>query len=84
MQIVEEESEAKGCSETEENGSCLNPGEISMSEVLSSILSVPVSSIPLSVHFMHINLGSAAFILRYIISVVHLPDQLCYGAIQRG
>ncbi|KAG7012672.1 C2 and GRAM domain-containing protein, partial [Cucurbita argyrosperma subsp. argyrosperma] len=40
VQIVEEESEAKGCSETEENGSCLGPGEISMSEVLSSILSV--------------------------------------------
>ncbi|KAL0534460.1 hypothetical protein IC582_028751 [Cucumis melo] len=43
VRIVEEESEAKGCLQTEESGSFLGPSEVSMSEVLSTTLSVPTN-----------------------------------------
>lgn len=60
VRIVEEESEAKGCLQTEESGSFLGPSEVSMSEVLSCTLSVPVSSLfTHSVNFVHMNLQVA-------------------------
>lgn len=44
VQIAEEESEAKRL-QTEESGSFLGLDDVSMSEVYSSVLSVPVSSV---------------------------------------
>jgi hypothetical protein len=50
VQIVEEASEAKSLQslQTEESGSFLGLDDVSMSEVYSSTLSVPVSSFSLS------------------------------------
>lgn len=61
VRIVEEESEAKCCLQTEESGSFLGLSEVSMSEVLTSTLSVPVSSLSLSVNFVYMNLRIAHF-----------------------
>lgn len=47
VQIVEEESEAKSL-QTEENGSFLGLEDVSMSEVYSAVLPVPVSPLSLS------------------------------------
>jgi len=47
VQIVEEESETK-ILQTEESGSFLGLDDVSMSEVYSSVLSVPVSYFSLS------------------------------------
>jgi hypothetical protein len=56
VQIVEEESETKSL-QTEESGSFLGLDDVSMSEVYSSALSVPVSCFSLSarmlLHGMH-------------------------------
>lgn len=59
VRIVEEESDAR--LQIEESGSFLGLSEVTMSEVYSSTLSVPVSSLSLSVNFVHMNLTIAHF-----------------------
>ena len=93
VRIVEEESsEAKGCLQSEESGSFLGLTEVSMSEVLSSTLSVPVSPLSLSLNFVHMNLICTllyyhvyfmTLCLFYVVTtfLLVLPDQRCYGAI---
>lgn len=66
VRIVEEESEAKGCLQTEESGSFLGPSEVSMSEVLSTTLSVPVSSRSLSLLIYANELQLLISILSYL------------------
>ena len=86
VQIVEEESEAKNLQSaeeeceaktlpTEESGSFLGLGDVSMSLVYSSVLSVPVSLSPFILHSLHSFENCVCLCL--ILCTIHASEGIC-------
>lgn len=81
VQIVEEESETKSL-QTEENGSFLGLEDVNMSEVYSSVLSVPVSSLSvpncMHMHAFMCTWASCIYIVDLFILVCTFCKSICF------
>lgn len=83
VQIVEEESEAKSL-QPEENGSFLGLEDVSMSEVYSAALPVPVSSLFLCLGecclYGRMDICAFCLLVSILSSILLLPYVACKGA----